>query len=177
MQIRNCIIAGTRQGKVYQTNSGNTFNVDAWFNKAAHGNRVYVQPIFGMLENPFQLTAPNFSPKPGSPAASGASFTSPNLTDPFFTQTSYVGAFDPNGNRWDAEWAEYDPVNEVYTGNLAQVLAEVVFPNTSTGSNRDSTAVLIRNLGMLPLYDAKSVGAVFGCRKVDSGNHAPILAD
>ncbi|HJW30348.1 MAG TPA: hypothetical protein VJ508_14045, partial [Saprospiraceae bacterium] len=151
IQIRNMIVAGARSGKTYQTNSGNPFNVAAWFNKPAHGNRVYGQPAEAMLEDPFNLTNPNFTPKVGSPAASGASFTSTNLIDQFFTPTTYVGAFDPNAPRWDAGWTNYDPVAAIYTGNLAPVISQVIFPNTNTGKTRDSAVILIRNTGMLPL--------------------------
>lgn len=53
----------------------------------------------------------NFTAKPGSPALSGASFT--NLTNPFFENTSYIGAFS-SGTDWTATWANFNPQNSAY---------------------------------------------------------------
>lgn len=61
-----------------------------------------------MLENPFNLTAPNFLPKAGSPALSGASFF--GLTG--FTTTTYVGAFGTTN--WAQGWASFTPQTNVY---------------------------------------------------------------
>ncbi|MDP3830338.1 MAG: T9SS type A sorting domain-containing protein, partial [Ignavibacteriaceae bacterium] len=66
------------------------------------------------LVDPFNLTAPNPLPQTGSPAASGASFANANLGS-FFTTTSYVGAFDPSSERWDAGWSNYNPNATDYT--------------------------------------------------------------
>ncbi|NCU03160.1 MAG: hypothetical protein GXC73_04165, partial [Chitinophagaceae bacterium] len=61
-----------------------------------------------MLESPFSLTAPNFLPKAGSPALSGASFF--GLTG--FTTTTYVGAFGTTN--WMQGWASFTPQTNVY---------------------------------------------------------------
>ncbi|MFY7840633.1 MAG: hypothetical protein ACOVP7_10180 [Lacibacter sp.] len=61
-----------------------------------------------MLENPFNLTAPNFLPKAGSPALSGASFF--GLTG--FTATTYVGAFGTTN--WAQGWTSFTPQTNVY---------------------------------------------------------------
>ncbi len=61
-----------------------------------------------MLENPFSLTAPNFLPKAGSPALSGASFF--GLSG--FTTTTYVGAFGTTN--WMQGWASFTPQTNVY---------------------------------------------------------------
>ena len=61
-----------------------------------------------MLENPFNLAAPNFLPKAGSPALSGASFF--GLTG--FTTTTYVGAFGTTN--WMQGWTSFTPQTNVY---------------------------------------------------------------
>ncbi len=61
-----------------------------------------------MLENPFNLTAPNFLPKAGSPALSGSSFF--GLTG--FTTTTYVGAFGTTN--WMQGWTSFTPQTNVY---------------------------------------------------------------
>lgn len=108
LQIKNSIWAGLRAGNGLTTNASG-FNVTAWFNTAAYGNRTFVQPSEVGLIDPFNLTNPNPVPNSSSPAASGASFTNTRLQDPFFTTTTYVGAFSPTEARWDAVWTNYDP--------------------------------------------------------------------
>ncbi len=70
--------------------------------------KTYASAADVMLENPFNLTAPNFLPKAGSPALSGASFF--GLTG--FTATTYVGAFGPTN--WMTGWTSFTPQTNVY---------------------------------------------------------------
>jgi hypothetical protein len=62
-----------------------------------------------MLENPFNLVAPNFAPKAGSPALGAASFF--RLAG--FTTTTYVGALDVS-NSWLTGWSSFTPQTNVY---------------------------------------------------------------
>jgi hypothetical protein len=61
------------------------------------------------LESPFYSTNPNFLPKTGSPALTGASFTGMNA---FFSSTAYRGAFGTTN--WTANWTNWDPQNTAY---------------------------------------------------------------
>jgi molybdopterin-binding protein len=61
------------------------------------------------LESPFYSTTPNFLPKTGSPALTGASFTGMNA---YFTSTTYRGAFGTTN--WTANWTNWDPQNTSY---------------------------------------------------------------
>ena len=63
-----------------------------------------------MLENPFNLAAPNFAPKAGSPAtaANAASFV--GLTG--FTTTTYAGALGTNN--WLQGWTSFTPKTNNY---------------------------------------------------------------
>jgi hypothetical protein len=70
--------------------------------------KTYASAADVMLENPFNLAAPNFLPKAGSPALSGASFF--GLTG--FTTTTYVGAFGTTN--WTSGWASFTPQTNVY---------------------------------------------------------------
>jgi len=108
LQIRNSIWAGLRAGNGIISNQSG-FDAQGWFDTPAFGNRRYVQPSQVGLIDPFNLSNPNPVPAANSPAATGASFSNPRLTGSFFVQTTYVGAFDPNGPRWDEGWANYNP--------------------------------------------------------------------
>jgi len=61
------------------------------------------------LENPFNLAAPNFAPKAGSPALGAASFF--GFTG--FTATTYVGALDGTTN-WLTGWTSFTPQTNTY---------------------------------------------------------------
>ncbi|MBL7728608.1 MAG: hypothetical protein JNM68_13015 [Dinghuibacter sp.] len=61
------------------------------------------------LTSPLYSTTPNFLPVTGSPALSGTSFTGMN---PFFTATTYRGAFGTSN--WTSGWTNWDPQNFAY---------------------------------------------------------------
>lgn len=64
------------------------------------------------LENPFYSTSPNFLPKAGSPALTGADFTGMTVAANAFTSTTYRGAFGTTN--WAAGWTNFDPQNTEY---------------------------------------------------------------
>ena len=105
LQIRNVILAGK---DTITTNATNGFNAVSWFGTSAFGNTRLTTSAAVQLANPFDLTNPDFRPATGSPALSGADFTNTRLADPFFTSTTFRGAFG-SGARWDAGWSNYNP--------------------------------------------------------------------
>lgn len=118
IQIRNSIWAGLKYGQGITTNQSG-FDAQGWFNSPAFGNRSYSQPSNVGLIDPFNLTNPNPVPSSNSPATSGASFINPRFST-FFTQTNYVGAFDPADTRWDEGWTNYNPQNTNYTTGVEE---------------------------------------------------------
>jgi hypothetical protein len=75
----------------------------------SEGCITYTDPLNIQLESPFYSTIPNFLPKAGSPALTGASFTGMNA---YFTSTPYRGAFGTTN--WTANWTNWDPQNYSY---------------------------------------------------------------
>lgn len=75
----------------------------------SEGCITYTDPNNIMLESPNYSTTPNFLPKTGSPALTGASFTGMNS---FFTSGTYRGAFGTTN--WTATWSNWDPYNTTY---------------------------------------------------------------
>ena len=61
------------------------------------------------LTDPFNLSAPNFLPKTGSPALTGVSFTG---MDSWFTVSTYRGAFGTNN--WMGGWSNFTPKTNNY---------------------------------------------------------------
>jgi hypothetical protein len=94
----------------YRVNSTTLTTAAAVRTKAegADSCKTYTAAADIQLENPFNLTAPNFAPKAGSPALSGASFV--GLTG--FTATTFVGAVGTNN--WLQGWTSFTPQTNVY---------------------------------------------------------------
>lgn len=135
LQYKNNIIAGCPQ--VLDT-AGITITWGApynsalgWYNFATNGNTTLTNSLDVMAVNPYNYTNPNFLLMAGSPALTGGSFSSPNLTDPFFTPTSYRGAFD-GVNDWTKCWTNFDPQNTPYTTAGINYLAVTVTPSGPT---------------------------------------------
>jgi len=86
---------------------------NAWF--SSYNNSILPNPNDVLLKAPFNQTSPVLIPQVGSVLLSGASFTDSKVSDPFFTSTSYRGAFSGDGDlRWDLGWANYDPQGNTY---------------------------------------------------------------
>ncbi len=93
----------------YRVNSTSLTNAAAVRAKAeSEGCITYTNANDINLENPFTLNAPNFLPKAGSPALTGADFT--GLTG--FTTTTYRGAFGTTN--WMQGWTSFTPQTNVY---------------------------------------------------------------
>jgi hypothetical protein len=75
----------------------------------AEGSRTLASRDDVQLTDPFNLTSPNFLPKAGSPALTGASFAG---MDSFFTPTTFVGAFGTNN--WMQGWTSFNPKTNAY---------------------------------------------------------------
>ena len=93
------------------TNAGCSFDASGYTN----GNNTIFAAITGaLLANPYggvvtgNYSPANFFPTAGSPALNGANFTLPGMNDPFFTPTTYRGAFDLNST-WANDWTNFRP--------------------------------------------------------------------
>jgi hypothetical protein len=75
----------------------------------ANGCITYANPNDIMLEAPFNWDTPNYMPKTGSPALSGAVFTG---LDAFFTTVTHRGALGTTN--WLNTWTSFTPQTNVY---------------------------------------------------------------
>jgi len=96
----------------YRVSSATLTNAAAVKTKAegADSCKTFASAADIQLENPFNLAAPNFAPKAGSPAtaANAASF----FNFPNFTVTTYVGAVGTTN--WLQGWTSFTPQTNVY---------------------------------------------------------------
>ena len=87
------------------------------FDHAAYttGNNTVITTTAGaQLNSPYggvitgNYSPSSFMPAGGSPVLSGANFSLPGMNDPFFTATTYRGAFDQNST-WADGWTNFRP--------------------------------------------------------------------
>lgn len=76
----------------------------------ANGTITYTSATDIMLEAPFNWDAPNYLPKTGSPALTGASFT--GLDGTFFNTVTHRGALGTSN--WLATWTSFTPQTNTY---------------------------------------------------------------
>jgi hypothetical protein len=129
---------GIRNNKwfYFGSNTAPYGQVDAnWLQKPEHennftngsGNSGDLAKIVNAYPN--LLTELNPLPKNDAPYLSTAKFTDEGqvpLNDPFFEKVQYRGAFGTS--RWDVPWAEYDPINKVYSA-ISQEENKLVLKN------------------------------------------------
>ncbi|HEX2970131.1 MAG TPA: Ig-like domain-containing protein [Bacteroidales bacterium] len=110
LQIENSVLSGMTT--FYKTDATSLQNTESWFTDASRHNETRATNDLLQLNNPFSLTTPDFLPAAGSTLLSGASFTNTRLTDSFFTQVAYRGAF--GSTNWTTGWCNFDPQNTDY---------------------------------------------------------------
>ena len=108
LQIEKSVMSGMTENYVLTSLA----TTESWYLDASRGNEVKATNDLLQLTDPFNLTAPNFLPITGSPLLSGASFTNTRLTDSFFTQVTYRGAFGTTN--WTTGWCNFNPQNTDY---------------------------------------------------------------
>jgi hypothetical protein len=157
MQLRNNIFAGNT---TLADTAGITvpFNAINWLTTASFNNRVYNVNDSLKLTNPYGYeNGGSWVPMGGSPALSGSAFSNPNLSDPFFTNVSYVGAF--GATDWTAGWANFNPLG--YVIGIQQISSEVPaafglsqnYPNPFNPTTNIKFELPVSGFAVLKIYD------------------------
>lgn len=112
MQFKNNILSGHADDYICLTCDPG-FNIDTW--AAANGNQTYLTNAGVGLVNPFDLNNPDPRPTAGSAPTTIGTYFSGLLSDPFFTPTSYTGAFSTSNDWTNEPWLNFDPQNTDYS--------------------------------------------------------------
>ena len=118
LRIRNTTLAGNTINLKYTVSaSAPTGSSDAsiltWFTSSYFNNDILTNSSDAKLIQPFNYTAPDPTPFAGSNGnakiLTGASFTDPKLTNPFFTTVTFRGAIAPAGveSTWWKGWTKF----------------------------------------------------------------------
>lgn len=86
------------------------------FFKASTNNQALTIAELKLKQPNSKAANPNYGPSTGSPALTVGTFTNSLLTDSFFTQVKYAGAFasDSDSDNWMKGWTNFDPQNTTY---------------------------------------------------------------
>ncbi len=102
LEIRNTIIVGCPAP--LKVNNSSSFNINNWFMDPARSNRILNSNTELLLNQPFEYTGFDPSPKSNSTLLNGASFSHSKLTG--FQVVSYQGAVNVNDNWWSG-WTRF----------------------------------------------------------------------
>ncbi len=112
LQLKNSILSGHGANYLCTTCDAG-FNIDTW--AAGNTNSTYADNTSVGLVDAFNLSDPDPRPTAGSAPTTVGSYFSGLLSDPFFTSTSYVGAFSTTDNWTNQPWVNFDCQNTPYT--------------------------------------------------------------
>lgn len=174
LQIQNVVISGCLPDSI-KTNTG--LDINTWFHTSSFGNQIVNDNAQLNINDPFNLSSPNFLPQSTSLLLSGGSFTNAKLQDAFFTNTiTFRGAFGTTD--WTSGWVNWDPQNTDYNvlsgvkENLVNEINATVYPNpTSSQTTVRFTLAQTENVN-IRIYDlaGKIVREVVN-EKMNSGSH------
>ncbi len=125
LELKGLLIAG--MAKTVDSTSVNSPAVKTKFTTDAAIN---ILPNVADAKIPNYDEANPFLPSAGSPALTGSDFTSAKLNDPFFTKTTYRGAFGTDN--WTKCWCEFDPQNANYEKPINNTVEAAITATTTS---------------------------------------------
>jgi PKD repeat protein len=104
----------TLAGMTLNYKSNSSFDINTWIKTTGFNDDTLPNSKDLLLTDAYNFSNVDLRPKTGSPLLTGASFTDAKVKDPFFTTTTYRGAFDGTTD-WTDCWCKWDPQNEDYS--------------------------------------------------------------
>jgi hypothetical protein len=127
LQIENVIFANMTNNFEQSSGTNTWSGMGGYFRDSSRNNQTDSVHLLGLPTGYNNLTSPEFLPTSGSVLLWGASFQNIRLTNPFFTQVNYRGAFGTTD--WTQGWTNFRPdtlstsLGEIYSSNFK------IYPN------------------------------------------------
>ena len=119
-------------------NINGTFNISDFYATSGWGNET-VNSVSDFAFSNVSLSSPDFTLTSGSPYNTGADFSDSYLSDSFFEQVNYRGAF--GSENWTLGWTNWDCTNAPYLAGITTAVAEVaatpsvrIYPNPANNN-------------------------------------------
>ena len=136
LQFKNNILSGNGDDYLCTTCDAG-FNIDTY--GSSNGNQTILLNSGVGLVNAFNLSNPDPRPTAGSAPTTIGTYFAGLLSDPFFTATSYAGAFSTTNNWTDESWVNFDPQSTPYSTpginnnpTIAGTVSSMTCPNTGS---------------------------------------------
>ncbi len=139
LRLHNIVMAGCTSNFGTKTGEWTATEESDWYNTASFNNETMASNSDLMVEDPFNLDAPDFLLMSGSSLKTGSYWWNPadanTINDPFFEHVSYRGAFGTTDD-WTAGWSNFDPQTTSYgTPNVTVAAGEITSNTTWTKDN------------------------------------------
>ncbi len=139
LRIENSIMAGCKTNFGVAANDLWTLEQEtSWYNDPSRKNEIAPTVTSLEITNPFNLTAPNFTPTLNSDVLAGSSWdytdVANTIDNPFFDHVSYRGAFGTEN--WLDAWTNFDAQNTAYGATTVTVEAGDISTNTTWTSDK-----------------------------------------
>ncbi len=136
LQFKNNILSG--HGDDYLCTTCDVgFNIDTY--GSTNGNQTILLNSGVGLVDVFNLSNPDPRPTAGSAPTTIGTYFAGLLSDPFFTSTSYAGAFSTSDNWTDESWVNFNPQTTDYSTPginnapaVSAVVSNMTCPNTGS---------------------------------------------
>lgn len=113
-QCNDTLLANTTTGLSVEANNINgAFNITNFFNA---GNNSKINDVSSLMFKNASVNQPDLSLLAGSPLFGNTDYSDSYLSDPFFEQVNFRGAF--GSDNWAACWTEFDPQNNPYNAAI-----------------------------------------------------------
>lgn len=136
LQFKNNILSGNGDDYLCTTCDAG-FNIDTY--GSSNGNQSYTDNSSVGLVNAFNLSNPDPRPTAGSAPTTIGTYFAGLLSDPFFTSTTYVGAFSTTDNWTDESWVNFNPQTTSYATpginnapTVTGIVSNMTCPNTGS---------------------------------------------
>jgi len=178
-EVQNCYVQQALGNYYSFTPTTSSCQAQATTNLTSSGN-VFSTQYSGVLNSPdFPISnvQSNMTPASGNPlpAANNSLYGG----DPFFTNTTYIGAFNPDGSsNWAGDWTNFDPVNTVYGTKVNYTPSVAVTSTTPVICPNSGAADITPSGGISPYVYSWSNGATTqDLSGVAKGNYTITLYD
>jgi PKD repeat protein len=171
-QCNDSLLANTTSGLSAATNNVNgSFNITSFFN--SNSNQLSAMTTDLMFNN-VDLNSPNFALNGGSPLNQGADFSDAYLSNGFFENVNFRGAFGTDN--WASCWTEFDPQNQAYNATLDNSFTAEIIADGETAFCAGNDVVLMGAASIDNVSFHWNSGAISATQTVTENNIVEMTA-
>lgn len=166
VQCNDTLIADNTAGLAAGVNNINgAFNITNFFNA---GGNAKINDVASLLLTNVSVNQPNLTLQNGSPLFGGTDYSDSYLSDPFFEQVDYRGAFGTEN--WAACWTEFDPQNNPYNETINNAFTAEITASSNTSFCEGQSVELLATASIANVTFEWNNGAISTTQTVSENN-------